>query len=1224
MGYIQSIKPTGMLLAQPYPITDFSGGITDNFIQAVANRYMKADNFIVTVDRKLECRYGSQILPSPNYILPSGNARVGALINYDQEAAIFAQCGPYMYALGSVWSPLVGPLGQPALGPGDFTQQVSYGMFQHQLYITNDSANGLITKIYLDSNGVFQVRTAGLPVMPTLSNYDPTLLTQTCINLANNLLTVFLAHVNDQGSIGTNLHAVIDTVTKAVLTAASAATNLSTLLTLCASLAKAFGTHIGDAQLAGPFRAYHFNTYAIFVGGAFESLADTRIVGNISTLNLPLETANPIDQFTAATFLDDLLTKYKYHVYAPFTHDYNNSNALIGVHLPTAGHVNYTTGPVVTPNLTPILSSVAQFMTQFNAHILDTNYHVQADTTNTIGVPAPTDMDSLVIAIAHCLGQYNSHQIDSSWPFAYGHATFSSGTSGATAAAIDTQPATVGVTNSFGVPVTNLTFFPGAYTVVSSGPTPFASHFTTISATGTGTTFSFGAPGSTTANANGTMASNTLSFSFSSFHRQTEPNIQAAQYVQGNLGVNGVDLASWTDIFQTLTALFNSHDGSQTHWFPVFPSTSTQTGPELTLYLMTTPVPEIAEYVYAFHLLDSYVASGITYDIVGPPIFVGPIQTPTIANTLQAQQETANSFNVVTIPVSPITITNIPSLSEGASDKYDLSNLQVAIFRTTDSGPTYYNITPLSDGELGGIPNGQSSFTDSFGDTLPTSPGAFILNEQVVLYTSGGVVNFDPAPMSKYMHILNGTAYYGGIWDTGQFFPNRIRQSIQDVPDSSPGSFFVDLDDIVTGISSSKSNLLGFCQNSSYRITGQFNELGQGEMVAERISDSIGCISNASIVQTEMGVFFAGNDGFYFTDGYQLLKLSSELNVSYQALIQTAQQRRNLYGAYDKWNKRIWWSVQPNPGDWDVSKSWVLHLDFGVSAQAVFTTSSNFDSYRPSSMLFFQNTQYRGDARGYIFTHSSLFKSDPLVNVNTTPTSWAQVYMPWAYASCAFDFGSTFNRKWVPRITVTGKNQGNFALQIQSINDNGKSDAYLAPLLYKSNSVWGNPGDVWGSPGEVWMSTKQADMWRRFPAGQMRCDFKQIIFTPAKVGIYRYEDWPVGAWATTVGGSPTGACTLSSPSGYTLIWPTDISTSYVIAFQVDGYVTEYPITAVSGATLTLSAPSGNLPTLAHQSWVIRGIPVNAKVSLTAINLHYSLLGKSQDSYQGAQSSGENT
>jgi hypothetical protein len=78
----------------------------------------------------------------------------------------------------------------------------------------------------------------------------------------------------------------------------------------------------------------------------------------------------------------------------------------------------------------------------------------------------------------------------------------------------------------------------------------------------------------------------------------------------------------------------------------------------------------------------------------------------------------------------------------------------------------------------------------------------------------------------------------------------------------------------------------------------------------------------------------------------------------------------------------------------------------------------------------------------------------------------------------------------------------------------------------------------------------------------------------------------------------------------------------VFATSLDNYVAEYFITAVSGATLTYSDASNALPSGSY-SWVIRGVMKQQRISIQSYNIHFSLLGKNQQAYQGPSNAGEN-
>ena len=66
---------------QPLEFTDFSGGITENYVQGDPRRYKDADNMFITVDKKLEERGGFIIDGAASYLLPGSQGRVNGYFN---------------------------------------------------------------------------------------------------------------------------------------------------------------------------------------------------------------------------------------------------------------------------------------------------------------------------------------------------------------------------------------------------------------------------------------------------------------------------------------------------------------------------------------------------------------------------------------------------------------------------------------------------------------------------------------------------------------------------------------------------------------------------------------------------------------------------------------------------------------------------------------------------------------------------------------------------------------------------------------------------------------------------------------------------------------------------------------------------------------------------------------------------------------------------------------
>ena len=725
------------------------------------------------------------------------------------------------------------------------------------------------------------------------------------------------------------------------------------------------------------------------------------------------------------------------------------------------------------------------------------------------------------------------------------------------------------------------------------------------------------------------------------------PSPASGSQITSQVDSVGIDLHAWnalaSELFYCLAA--HSQDG-QVH----SATTSVNQGVGSAAYAgksnilnYLTPyapffVPTIASYSYAFLYTNTYTVepNGLEYEVQSNPIFVGPVQMPTIipANATIVSQFINIYPNVTYKTTKAVTVSNLPVLTNDSNHSYDISLPAVVadptlldpasntgttldIYRTSDGGVTYYLAKQNAIGTL--------SWADFTADSA-AAPGFPQLNLQLPIYTSGGVVGNDQPPQATCMTLLNGYMYYGNVYSYGQQFPNRVMQSLPNAPDAVPATFYDDLDDAIVGLGNTRSVVLALCSKSIYRLTGQFNSLGQGLITHEKISDAVGCVSARSIVKTEIGIFFAGTDGFYYTDGYQLIKVTIDLNMRYAGLTTTQAQASRISGVYDRYTRRIYWTVQQNPTDTNCDSMWVFYLDYGVKPDGVFTTISSTTNMRPAAVAVFNQILHYGHEFGYVLKFDPMIKTDPVIVTGVNPSLWQETYIPYNFQGSALTFDNLMARKWTTKLHVMGNNVGNAAIQAVSVNDNNYTQAANLPIInYTMNPMWGAPGVIWNKPQAQqpysWEYDGDVDAWRRFPAGNMRCDLKQIILQPAFVGVYRYEDWPLLCFAATNNG--TKAVTISTPTGYTSItWPLDI-VGMQFAFSNDGFINTYTVTSVTGNSAVVSDPGNTLATLNNLTWVIRGYKKQQRVSITAMVIHYDYLGDKNSQYLGPASAGEN-
>ena len=1040
-----------------------------------------------------------------------------------------------------------------------------------------------------------------------------------------------------------------------VPTPAVAATSESTLYLLVTALSAAYEHHRKDA-LAG------VNGNVITANGVTTTIIPqyhycTSIWGYSSAAKYTRAPAGPHVALNsqdapttltlAANALNDILQKWNWHRKAVWTHSPLNTQTQFNKYIPASAKIApiflAKTYPTITPNFTDLYTYANNLKTLFNYHINNANattyapliedtnvtkrFHIMID-TDTYGYKQQITLDDVTTEDDFALmtywirTMYQMHFTDAD--NAYGaYAAFgisSVGSATVTGIVYQSGGATVTPSNNL---FTQPTYIFGGSLAVSSRP-----HHV-LSQVSAGVVIM-----DTTANA----IAAPQGFSGSMYHlsQASASNTLLVKNVEQDsdqLAISSFSISTTTSGWLLLMNDFLNGFTNHANYKALHYSQDTlgyRSTPGVNSSILTSPffTPALSTLAYAFLYSHTYTVEngGIEYEVFSNPVFSDSL---VLAQTLpvnyvvpldQAQAEAQASGTTLPYPQAIIkntygnAITVIPSIVNVSNTNYDTTNIKLEIYRTVDGGETFYKIASLA--------NGTTSYTDLTSDNV-VNGNLPALTSNATIYTSGGVVGYSQPPVCKFVHFFNNTAYYGAILDTNQFFPNRIVQSNQNSPDHAPATFFADLGDSLSGLSSTKSNLIALCSNSIYRMSNGFNSIGQGSLNSDRISDVIGCLNSSSIVKTEVGIFFAGSDGFYYTDGYQLIPITLELKQTYKKLTSSAKQKQGIVGTYDKSTRRIWWSMRSSSTSETNDISYVFYLDFGVKPSGSFTTVSNLLYYQPSSMVFQQGTMYMGHANGYVMKSDNDAKSDSKIDSTLAASSWISVYIPYDYTSIALDVGTTFKRKYITKIHAVGENAGNIASQpktVRDLNSDGRGIYSLAPINYIDNITWGDPTITWGDT-TMWDNVGKMDVFRRMPGKAMRSDMCQFQLVPADVAVYASSvDYP--AIANAVINATTKTATIQTPSGYTtIIWPLDV-VGYVIAFQTDGYVNEYSILSLTGTnTIITYSDSSNLSVTNATGvpWVIRGVKKMQRIKLSSINVHYAYMGDQVQNYPGTKS-----
>lgn len=595
--------------------------------------------------------------------------------------------------------------------------------------------------------------------------------------------------------------------------------------------------------------------------------------------------------------------------------------------------------------------------------------------------------------------------------------------------------------------------------------------------------------------------------------------------------------------------------------------------------LNITPPPGAgASYVYTFIYKYQYKVADVTFIDRGPTYQSDVIQGGTIT-----------TGNGTSIDLST-TLT--------ANENWDDSAIEIEIYRTLNGGDDFFLVAA--------VPLGTANYVDETEDaTLNTSLG---------LYTNEGALpSLEPPPLAKFVHVVNGTAYWANLQTNAEDDEYLVRQSVPGEPDSVPADFFTRAEQKIKGLSSIYDRPILMCDRYIYRIDNIIQANGVGNMDLRRIDDEAGCVSNNSIVATHKGLFWAGRVGFYWTDGFKVRKISRHLPDTYQLLVTNPTRASRIQGDYDASNERVIWTACRDEGDnepdtlYSMDLKWFeLHFE---RDEACFTTVTGGEFFRPTAIGFNNNKLYRGDTRGFVLEHAPNYFTDPRIDVITPVANWERQTIIHDYLSCFMDFGTKFIRKFVPRILISADNATNLSLAINSSNDNDRVKGELAPIRYRDNITWGEDLPLWGDPAAKWNSQGLIEQWRRFPAGGLRCNYKQIQLTNAQVQIVTSD---------LLGTATVNGTTKTATLGGSSKWVNN-AIDYVIAFENDDYTEEFVINQRTDTTITFNDPAGKAPTGVFE-WIIRGKPKGEVLKLNGYVIHYAMLSKSHTPF-GAGSLG---
>jgi hypothetical protein len=590
------------------------------------------------------------------------------------------------------------------------------------------------------------------------------------------------------------------------------------------------------------------------------------------------------------------------------------------------------------------------------------------------------------------------------------------------------------------------------------------------------------------------------------------------------------------------------------------------------LFAPATTLGATFTYVYTLHYSYSYTVESVTFKSVG------------FTRTFLYETNTA-------IGAAPdgISLTVFDAIS-AINNQINIADVKIEIYRTKDAGQTSYKI-----GEV----------DNSFAGVFPDENKDDDLDAFETIYTSGGLINHSKPPRCRFAFVVNDIAYYCSVIEEltagDEFRPYRFVQAIPGNITGVDASAFEDLDDNITGGGEVNGLPIIFTKSYIYRIEGTVDSFGNGIIRARVISDNIGCVSNNSIVNVGKSLYFAGNDGLYVTDGYNIQLITKRLVNSYREIVSSSVRAERITGTYDSKEARIHWGVSDN--DTENNQWWVLNLKTGG-----ITTGSG-RAFFATALLERDGIIYRGDEQGYIYGHSDSEFNDLIRDASIASSLWETTHIPFELVTNTVNFGSTAFRKWVTAATITTKSSTALAYMPHSINDDGEKSADMTVVRLMTTDIWDNPNFIWDDISILWKTAKTESKQRHMPRTHARCRRKQISLIPGKTILYKSDIYDVADVALV---DPLDPLTFTATLPITVKWPTNIIGDS-IKFIDDGYVNCYTIDSRTDQTITCSG--GGLVPGVGKEWHIFGYNRQQRAEIKAISIKYTPLSREGNKFQ---------
>lgn len=317
------------------------------------------------------------------------------------------------------------------------------------------------------------------------------------------------------------------------------------------------------------------------------------------------------------------------------------------------------------------------------------------------------------------------------------------------------------------------------------------------------------------------------------------------------------------------------------------------------------------------------------------------------------------------------------------------------VYRTVANGVEYHEL--LNTAQAFSTASGQITFNDtSENDAGVGSNGA--------IYTDGGVLPHDLAPSCSFTSVSEERMWFGGLWDSTIVQCSKVIVPQEPIQCTDDASHQVQLPAPCTGLAYMDGNVVAFTADAIYLISGDGpNDQGAGSFPPPRaLTRSVGCCDYRSIVQTNIGVIFQGNIGFYLLPrGFGPVQY---LGVAVQdEMVEAADVSQVVLGSVSHMTRdnHVVRYLVASPGATATTRV----LTFDIDAGAWFRDSLPFAASEIGAFDSLQSTGYKGAVFIRENLATSVAGSEVLVETPSTKQDGGVDYQQYVQTSWIHPFG---------------------------------------------------------------------------------------------------------------------------------------------------------------------------------------------------------------------------